>query len=382
MSLSTEVTIVHWSNRFVFVVGLAVMAATSSFALLPARASGATYTILHSFADGSVTNDGQKPYAAPIQATDGDFYGTTATGGSAGKGTVYRITSTGLVTVLHSFGDGSVTDDGAYPEAELIQATDGNLYGTTSAGGAAGDGTVFEITTSGAITLLHSFGDTAVTNDGIYPEAPLIQASDGNFYSTTANGGSANDGSIFKITKSGVVTILHSFGDGSVTNDGTDPYGALIQATDGSFYSTTANGGSTGTTTPLSGCGTVFRMTAAGSVTILHSFRDGSVTNDGDGPYAGLIQASDGSFYGTTYYGGSTDTGKPSTGSGTVFRITTTGTLTIVHSFGDGSVVDDGANPLSPVIQGRDGSIYGTTNLGGSPTLNAGTVFKITPAGA
>lgn len=319
--------------------------------------SAGTVTILHSFGDGSITNDGTYPQGALVRGTDGNFYGVTGAGGSANKGAAFKMTSTGTMTILHSFGDGSVTNDGNYPEAALIQATDGNFYGTTYAGGSANKGVIFKMTSSGTVTILHHLG--TITNDGAYPFTSLVQGTDGNFYAATYLGGSANDGTVLKMTLSGTVTILHSFG--SVTNDGTVPEGSLVQAADGNFYGTTLGGGTAND-------GTVFKITSNGTLTILHNFHDGSVTNDGMAPSAGLFIASDGNFYGTTAYGGSgTD--------GTVFKITPGGTETIIHNFGDGSVSSDGHFPLASVIQGTDGNFYGTTLSGGS--ASDGVIFKI-----
>ena len=323
-----------------------------------------TVSILHSFGDGSVANDGTNPAASLIQDKDGSFYGTTAKGGSAGDGTVFQMTSSGAVTILHSFNDGSVANDGTNPAAALIQGTDGNFYGTTDDGGSAGDGTVFQITASGGVTILHSFNDGSVANDGTNPAAGLIQGTDGNFYGTTENGGSAGVGTVFNMTPSFVVTTLHSFGDGTTLSDGSNPRAPLVQGSDGNLSGTTSNGGSS----PAPGAGTVFRMAVSGVVTILHSF--GNVQNDGRVPDAGLIQGSDGSFYGTTYGGGS------SSGGGSVFEMSPSGSVAIVHSFG---ATDDGNFPEAPPIQGKDGSFYGTTDLGGSE--GAGTVFRMTSAG-
>ncbi|MGO8670664.1 MAG: choice-of-anchor tandem repeat GloVer-containing protein, partial [Capsulimonadaceae bacterium] len=250
-------------------------------------------SVLHSFGDGSVANDGHFPHAALVLGSDGNFYGTTTEGGSTvssettGLGTAFKVAPSGAVTILHSFGDGSTANDGEYPEAALIQGSDGNFYGTTNGGGSDDVGAVFKMTPSGTVTTLHSFGDGSVANDGKYPEAALVQGLDGNFYGITYAGGSMDGGAVFKMTPSGAMTILHSFDDGSVANDGAYPYSALIQGSDGNFYGTTFLGGS-------DGGGTAFKMTPSGAVTILHSFLDGSVTNDGANPYAGLIQGSDG----------------------------------------------------------------------------------------
>jgi uncharacterized repeat protein (TIGR03803 family) len=263
--------------------------------------------VIHSFATGSVLNDGKNPQDGLVQGSDGNFYGTTTAGGAANQGVVFKITPLGAVTVLHNFGDGTVTNDGATPLAGLIQAGDGNFYGTTSAGGSNQKGTVFEITLQGTVTILHSFADGSVANDGATPEAALVQSSDSNFYGTTFAGGTANQGTVFKITPQGMLTILHNFSDGTVPNDGVNPEASLILGADGNLYGTTFNGG-------LAGHGTYFKMTPQGVTTILHSCGDGSVPLDGINPAANLLQDFDGNFYGTTSAGGSAN-------HGTIFKI-------------------------------------------------------------
>jgi uncharacterized repeat protein (TIGR03803 family) len=288
---------------------------------------------------------GANPKAALVQGTDGNFYGTTSQAGASGGGTVFRMTPGGIVTVLHAFTGG--TADGANPVAALIQATDGNFYGTTSGGGTSQYGTVFKMTPSGTLTVLHEF--TGGTTDGAYPVAALIQATDGNFYGTTQSAGAGAGGTVFKMTPGGTVTVLHAFIGGT---DGADPAASLIQATDGNFYGTTTQGGG-------SGGGTVFKMTPGGTVTLLHAFIGGT---DGADPTASLIQATDGNFYGTTTQGGITSSDCPN-GCGTVFRMTFAGTVTILHAFTAG--VSDGADPTASLLQATDGNFYGTTASGG-----------------
>lgn len=205
------------------------------------------------------------------------------------------------LTTLHTF----TGADGSDPLATLIQASDGNLYGTTDTGGANFYGTVFKISLSGTLTTLYNFCSQSGCADGGYPHAGLIQATDGNFYGEAGAGGTRGDGTVFKITPSGTLTTLHSFSG----PDGALPDGGLLQASDGNFYGTTAAGG---TNTCLFGysCGTVFKITPSGTLTTLHTF-DGS---DGSSPWAGLVRASDGNFYGTTYVGGANN-------DGTVFRL-------------------------------------------------------------
>jgi|ERR1039458_8279362 uncharacterized repeat protein (TIGR03803 family) len=184
-------------------------------------------------------------------------------------------------TTLHSF---QVATNGANPEAGLVQGSDGNFYGTTSAGGAYGYGTVFEITTNGALAILHSFTNGT---DGVGPVAGLVQGKDGNFYGTTSAGGVDGDGTVFEITASGVLTGLHSFTGGE---DGSQPMAGLVQGSDGNFYGTTSAG-------DAYGYGNVFKLTTNGALTTLHSFTNGT---DGASPVAGLVQDSNGNFYGTT----------------------------------------------------------------------------------
>jgi uncharacterized repeat protein (TIGR03803 family) len=316
-----------------------------------------TLTTLYSFCTLNNCLDGSNPQARLIQATDGNLYGTTYYGGANNAGTVFKITPSGTLTTLHSFAG----TDGKYPLAALVQATDGNFYGTTDGGGAAGGGTIFKITPSGALTTLYSFCSQSGCADGGGPQASLVQASDGNFYGTTYGGGTNNDGTVFKITPSGTLTTLHSFSGA----DGANPYAGLIQATDGNFYGTTFAGGYS--YCALQGCGTIFKITTSGTLTTLYWFSGA----DGYSPYAGLVQGSDGNFYGTTYNGGAYC---PPHGCGTVFKISASGMLTTLYSFSGG----DGSNPYAGLIQATDGNFYGTT-YAGAP--GSGTVFKITPSG-
>jgi len=330
----------------------------------------ATLTTLYRFCSQANCADGESPRAGLVQASDGNFYGTTSGGGGGvycafGCGTVFRITPSGTLTTLHSF-NGS---DGVDPLGALVQASDGNFYGTTADGGASdycgywGCGTVFKITPSGTLTTLYSFCSQANCADGEGPLAGLVQASDGNFYGTTGGGGANDAGTVFKITPSGTLTTLHSF-NGS---DGVGPSAALVQATDGNVYGTTLFGGSGGCD---SGCGTVFKITPSGALTTLHSFA--GYPTEGANPFAGLVQASDGNFYGTTYNGGANSScSPPYYGCGTVFKITPSGTLTTLHSF-NGS---DGAGPTATQVQASDGNFYGTTYLGAAG--NFGTVFRL-----
>lgn len=306
-------------------------------------ACGSNFTLLHSFAGAS--SDGADPYHILIQASDGNFYGSTLAGGSSNGGTIYEISPSGTESVFYSFA--------SMPWAGLIQGSDGNFYGTTASGGTSGHGTVFTLTPSGTETVLYSF--PAGSSE---PYCGLIQGKDGNFYGTTGANGTSDDGTVFKITSSGTETVLHAFP--KTGTDGQIPYAGLIQGSDGNFYGTTYFGGS-------HGFGTVFEVTPSGTETVLYSFAGGS---DGEHPYAGVIQGSDGNFYGTTYQGGAS-------GSGTVFKVTPSGTETVLYSFAGGS--SDGADPVAGLIQGSDGNFYGNTSAGGPSNL--GTVFELTPGG-
>ena len=246
-----------------------------------ARSSGlpspCTFTLLHLFDNTS----GAVPLAAPVEATDGNFYGTTSQGGAPGRGTIFRMTRTGVVTALHAFAGA----DGSGPVAALIQATDGSFYGTTQNGGAANFGTVFTLLTDGAVAVVHSF----TGSDGSGPVAALLQANDGNLYGRTFTGGPREPGSSSGPLPAGIVTRLHAF----TGQDGTGLAAALIQGADGhSRRAISLNG-------PPSSRGMIFQMTAGGTLTTLHTFNG----IDGFMPATALVQSADGSFYGTKFPG-------------------------------------------------------------------------------
>lgn len=320
-----------------------------------------TARVLYSF--GANATDGQEPYAGVITDSAGNVYGTTQTGGANGRGTVFKINSTGTETILHSFGASAT--DGQTPRAGVIIDNAGNLYGTTMNGGANQMGTVFKIDAAGTETILYSFGGRV--NDGMYPRGGLIRDSAGNLYGTTTDGGSGGSGTVYKIDAGGGETILHSFDGGNI--DGADPYGALIMDSAGNLYGTTTQGGAYFE-------GTVFKISAAGTETILHSF--GASPTDGLVPTAGLIMDSIGNLFGATSQGGANV-------SGTVFKIDTAGTETILYSFA-GSVNDGRLpGPYMGLIMDSAGNLYGTTANGGANfkdnALGDGTVFKLSLTG-
>jgi uncharacterized repeat protein (TIGR03803 family) len=346
--------------------------------------SAQTFATLHSF----VGTDGSNPSATLLQGSDGNFYGTTRLGGSAGAcggggcGTIFKITPGGTLTTIHSF----TSADGANPMAGLIEGADKNFYGTTENGGPNSFGTVFEITSTPPYTLttLYSFCAQVTCTDGSHPVASLIQGPDGNFYGTTlnggANGGPYGGGAVFQLTAGGSLTILYSFCSLTNCTDGGLPSAALLQGADGNFYGTTAVGGSPVGACGESGCGTVFQITSTPpyTMTTIYNFcsQGGSSCTDGSGPQGALYQAASGVFYGTTEEGGGS--GNCSSGCGTVFQITSSGVLATLHSFEK----TDGDYPVGSLLPGDDGNLYGTTSQGGSDcNAGCGTVFQITPGG-
>ena len=310
-----------------------------------------TLTTIYSFCTTPACPDGAYPYEGVIQATDGNFYGTTNGGGlNTLFGTIFKLTPDGVLTTLHTF----KRSDGDDPRGGLIQATDGNLYGVTGLGGATGYGIVFKLTLDGNFTTLYTFCSQPNCTDGTSP-AGLIQATDGNFYGTTTG----ND-TVFRLTPDGVLTTLYTFCSQPDCADGVYPLGGLIQASDGNFYGTTVQGGTGSNGACYGTCGTVYRLTPDGTLTTLHNFD----SVDGRFPEAPLVQATDGDFYGTTSNGGSG-------GQGTIFRIAADGTFTTLRRFKD----TNGAYPVAALIQSPGGNLWGTTLGGGSG--NAGTVFAI-----
>jgi uncharacterized repeat protein (TIGR03803 family) len=340
---------------------------------------------LYSFSLGS---SGFNPFAGLILASDGNFYGTTEADGnynSLGEdctnnpgycGSVFRITPSGQFTVLHDFGATEGSTDGYGPEAGLIQGSDGNLYGASqiivSPFGYYTN--IFKISLDGTFSNFAQI-DAGLDYSSGYGSMSLLQASDGNFYIPASYGTSPN-GAIYKITPTGAVSILYTFTGGS---NGVGPAGSLIEGSDGGLYGVTDTGGTADT-------GTVFKVTLDGQQTVLSSFCDNtqSSCNEGYDP-TGLLLASDGNFYGTTIGGGldsdcyDGSSGLDNGGCGGVFEVTPVGTLTSLYNFtgtGDGSI------PSSGLIQGQNGNFYGVTSgISSSPaTYEYGNVYEIVPA--
>ena len=299
---------------------------------------------LYSFCSQANCADGAQPQGSLTLRPDGHFLGATSTGGTSSAGTIFDISETGTLTVLYSFTGGT---GGAEPWPP-ISGPDGHFYGTTSVGGApSGCGTIYKITGPGAggFRLLHRFTKT----DGCLPEAPLVLGTDGNFYGTTVSGGTSNEGVVFSVTPAGTVTVLHSFN----SNDGFYPYDPLVQGSDGNFYGTTKTS-STGTFGP-----TVFRITPAGTFTVLYKLNFGS---DGSFVHAGLVQATDGNFYGVATQGGSSN--NCGGGCGTLFQITPAGIFSVLYSFD----LTTGSDPTDAPVQHTSGTLYGGTFSGGTGT--------------
>jgi large repetitive protein len=392
-----------------------------------------------------------EPWGGVMQASDGFLYGTTLSGGASGGGILYRLDPSGTVQILHNYTQAT----GSSPRAPLIEASDGLLYGTTQFGGSQGRGVVFRIGKTG--TPAYAVVQSLTPATGVVPQAPLLQTAngdlygttteflstpgriftlslasgaiqavhsftwsaaqgplglleglDGNFYGVTYQGGTYNQGTLFRTGRDGMTSILRSFESASgaspstlisdpggllygtassggpsgrgvvfrVSPDGTGyavlhsfngsggayPEGRLIRASDGNFYGTTSAGGA-------SNLGTVYRLSVTGAFTLLHSFTGGAA---GATPYGELLQASDGFFYGTT-------SGLFSTGFGTVFRMDSTGLVTTLHVFNN----TDGAEPRNGLVEAADGFLYGVAFAGGSnPQLSYGVIYRVSNDGS
>ena len=292
-------------------------------------------TTLYSFLN---QNDGCFPNGGLTLGTDGNFYGTTSAGGSVGAGTVFRITSGGKFTLLHTFNG---TTEGVPADAPPVQGLDGNYYGTTSDGGLEVFGTVYKMTPGGKLTVIYTFPGIS----GLAYPMGVTLGTDGNFYGTALGGGASRFGGVFKISPQGQLTVLHSF---SGTPDGETPKGAIIQASDGNFYGTTEGGG-------VDGLGSIYKMTPAGVLTIIHSFNE--IDGLGLHPLAGLVKATDGKFYGAA---------ANNTSSGVIFQITSSGTYSVLVSLTNVAGQNPGANPQVPPFQHTNGTLYGDTYGGGA----------------
>jgi uncharacterized repeat protein (TIGR03803 family) len=280
--------------------------------------------------------------------------------------------------VLYSFCSAQNCTDGSAPSAGVIQDAKGNLYGTTFAGGAycyLGCGTVFKLSKRGRETVLHSFCSQSGCPDGAYPYAGLIQDVKGNFYGATVAGGLYGHGTVFKLNKRGKETVLYSFCQRPGCTDGALPYGGLVRDAKGNLYGTTSNGGDSS----YYCCGVVFRLDTSGKETVLYNFCSQPGCPDGEDPGAGLIQDAKGNLYGTTYGGGTPQCGDKGQGCGVVFKLDTAGKETVLYSFLGGK---DGGNPFAGVMQDPNGNRYGTTyGYFFGDGYNYGSVFKLSGTG-
>jgi len=376
--VSVAIDPVKHSDRSFFLSFLFGCLSLLALNLGPIALHAQTYTDLHDLV-GAV--DGSGPYSTGMlaQGRDGNIYGTNFTGGTYGYGTVFKTTPAGTLTALHSFTGGS---DGAYPKSGLTLGSDGNFYGATEDGGQTGWGVIFRITPSGTFTALHNlagsdgclptappvlgknanpmYGVTTcgtaytITTSGKFtllstllnfdPMGPLVLGTDGNFYGTGFGGGNGQ-GVIYKLSTGGAVTIIHNFNS---STDGGNPVGPLVQGSDGNLYGTTSNYGAAAN--PV---GTVFKIALSGkNFTTLKNFD--SQSSDGAAPYAGLVAGNDGNLYGAT----TSSNGAP---YGTLFKITKTGTFTVLYTF-DGT---HGAYDYSTPVGLTNGLVYGMTYAGG-----------------
>lgn len=340
---------------FVLAMALAVTATQS--------AQAQTFTLLYTFTGGT---DGAYPAGGLVQDSAGNLYGTTPNGGSGlwcavGCGTVFKVNTAGQETVLHSFA-GAGTGDGSIPEyGSLIRDGAGNLYGTTFNGGTHNNGTVFRLSPTGKETVISFTGGA----NGGYPAAGLVPDAAGNVYGTTTFRGSGcapfGCGTVFKVSSAGKETALYSFCSLSNCADGSYPYGGVVRDSAGNLYGTTYAGGA-------SGAGTVFKVDTSGQETVLHSFTG---PPDGYLPFAGLVMDNAGNLYGTTIIGGTED-------GGAVFKVnSTSGQETVLYSFCSQPGCTDGQLPYAALVW-VGGFLYGTTEFGGAS--GAGTVFEVNPA--
>ena len=306
-------------------------------------------TVLYTFCSRSGCTDGENPFAGLVPDTAGNFYGTTDSGGSTGKGTVFKVDTTGTETVLHSF----TGSDGENPEGGLLSDKAGNLYGTTLSCDSC-YGTVYQLSKKGRLTVLHRFAGEPT--DGEYPQyTSLLMDTKGNLYGVTELGGTSNQGVVYKLSRRGTFTVLHNFAGG--TRDGCGPLGTPAMDKDGNLYGTAQACGSFG-------YGIVWRVSKTGTETVLHNFA--GYPTDGANPWAGVTMDAKGNFYGDTERGGTH-------GYGTVWKLSKADTLTVLHSFAR----SDGENPIRGFLRDAKGDLYGTAYQGGSG--GSGTVWKLAP---
>jgi uncharacterized repeat protein (TIGR03803 family) len=406
-------------NRLAAFAGLVLVSLPGLLAQSAPRATGWSESVFASFAG---YNGGFAP-SNLMQASDGNFYGTSAYEGVNSSGVVFQVTPAGVINPLYAFCAQTNCTDGKTPNLDLIEGPDGALYGTTSAGGdSSNHGIVFRLTLAGGYSVIHVFCSLAQCADGSVPNAGLTPSASGSFYGTTSTSGANSAGTLFSISPSGSLTVLYSFCGATRCLDGDKSNGKLIQGADGTLYGTTAGGGAnnlgtlfgynpggTGTFTAFEsfcddscvegwspndgltigndgnvygttsdnaanlGDGLAFQLVpATAAYNILYTFCRDNGCPDGQDPFEGLTQATDGLFYGTTFYGG------PLGGEGTVYSINSSGTEDVVYNFT--TTGGNGYRPATTLLQGSDGNLYGTTVDGGSQSF--GAVVKLTASPA
>jgi uncharacterized repeat protein (TIGR03803 family) len=320
------------------------------------------FNVVYSFCSQRGCPDGSYP-STLILGSDGNFYGATESGGNRfGGGTVYKLTLDGTITTLYSFCTTNECPDGAAPGG-IIQASDGNLYGTTSGAAIQDSGTLFRVSTTGEFKVLHYFCSAVNCVDG-YEQSTPIQGNDGNLYGTARLGGAHNGGVLYRLTLAGEYTVIYNFCSLSDCLDGGGP-NTIVQDANGNFFGSTAGGGSRR-------YGTVFELTSKKQYIVLNSFDFALGT-----PTGGLALASDGNFYGTTQGDSSYGTG------GTVFEVTPKGEVTFLNVFGNSCALDTGYYPIGSIFQNTEGTLYGATGYGNSvgdcnPNgIGYGTIYSV-----
>ena len=341
-----------WSKR---IWKSKVFAAMLTLMLCAAVGAAQTYTPLYTYSVNAGAYSGILPAGIMSQGRDGNLYTTVQNNGLVSRGTTFKMSLAGVPTTLYNFCSLTGCADGSYPDGGLILGVDGNFYGTTNSGGSHNSGTTFKMTPAGAITTLWNF--TASGTDNGAPWYPVLQAQDGNFWGVSQAIYAFTYGAIYKVTPSGTFTAFPF----NYTNGATPDL--PTQGTDGNFYGVARGGGA-------HGFGTIYKVTPAGVISVLHDFA--GYPSDGNIPVGILTQGNDGNLYGMTYQGGASNLG-------TVFKISPSGTYTVLYSF-TGWGFGDGALPIAGLTLGTDGNFYGSTNNGG--TKNLGALLKVTPAGA
>jgi uncharacterized repeat protein (TIGR03803 family) len=321
-----------------------------------------TFTVLHTFCEQAHCADGGKPGKYLAHRPNGTVYGVTMNGGVSDGGTIFSLSSSGVYSQVHKFCSQAECPDGIQPVSVLFDGK-GSLFGTAAAGGSHKSGTAFTIDSHGTFRVLHNFCSQAGCADGISPGA-LPLGRDGNFYGTTGAGGKTHSGTVFRMTPAGVVTTLHSFCSAAKCADGEEPTPSLVEGPNGAFYGTTGQQGAN------SG-GTIFEVTTKSGFRTLYSFCAISNCRDGGTATDGIVLAKDGSFYGAAARGGLYY-------NGVIFHLTATGKYKVVYDFCSRHGCFDGSIPLTSPTVGSDGFLYGVTDTGGTNGSD-GTAYRFEP---